>query len=202
MREAVVVVREDVRGRRAAGGVRRGGRGGAARTRRPARCEPLRGYLLERAARVHGAGGLRVPGRVAADAERQGGPQGAAAAGGGRGAAGGYAAPRDRERSRPSPTVWQEVLRVERVGLHDNFFDLGGHSLLLDAGAGQAAAPLEREIPIVDLFRFPTVATLGRHLDGADAGPAPRPRPIESCRPAPAPRAAQTPARGGGTLVP
>jgi hypothetical protein len=65
--------------------------------------------------------------------------------------------------------VWQEVLRVERVGLHDNFFDLGGHSLLLMQVQGKLRRLLEREVPIVDLFRHPTVAALGRHLrNGSD----------------------------------
>jgi hypothetical protein len=60
--------------------------------------------------------------------------------------------------------VWQEVLRVERVGLYDNFFDLGGHSLLLMQVQRRLRGLLEREVSIMDLFRFPTVAALGRHL--------------------------------------
>jgi hypothetical protein len=86
------------------------------------------------------------------------------------GAAGGYAAP-ETATDRAIAEVWQEVLRVDRVGLHDNFFDLGGHSLLLMQVQGKLRRLLEREIPIVDLFRHPTVAALGRHLrDGANGG--------------------------------
>jgi amino acid adenylation domain-containing protein len=83
-------------------------------------------------------------------------------------AAGSYAAP-ESATDRAIADVWQEVLRVERVGMHDNFFDLGGHSLLLMQVQGKLRRLLERDVPIVDLFRHPTVAALGRHLrDGAD----------------------------------
>jgi acyl-coenzyme A synthetase/AMP-(fatty) acid ligase/acyl carrier protein len=88
--------------------------------------------------------------------------------------AGGYVAP-ETAADRAIAEVWQEVLRIERVGLHDNFFDLGGHSLLVMQVQGKLRRRLEREIPIVDLFRFPSVATLSRHLeDGSDQQGTPR----------------------------
>jgi amino acid adenylation domain-containing protein len=64
-------------------------------------------------------------------------------------------------------TVWQEVLGVPRVGAEDNFFDLGGHSLLLVDAQARLAARLGREIPLLELFRHPNVAALARHLEGA-----------------------------------
>ncbi len=64
--------------------------------------------------------------------------------------------------------VWREVLGLERVGVHDNFFELGGHSLLLAQVHERLREALALQIPIVDLFRFPTVAALAEHL-GADA---------------------------------
>ncbi|HEX3526199.1 MAG TPA: amino acid adenylation domain-containing protein [Thermoanaerobaculia bacterium] len=78
--------------------------------------------------------------------------------------------------ARQIAAVWRDVLGVDRVGLHDNFFDLGGHSLLLIRVQGRLRAALGREIPVVDLFRFPTVAALAGHLGGeadsrAVAGP-------------------------------
>jgi acyl carrier protein len=92
-------------------------------------------------------------------------------------AAGSYAAP-ESATDRTIADVWQEVLRVERVGLYDNFFDLGGHSLLVMQVQGRLRRLLEREIPIVDLFRFPTVATLSRYLrDGSDGRPQPTTEP-------------------------
>ena len=60
--------------------------------------------------------------------------------------------------------VWRDVLRVERVGTRDSFFDLGGHSLLLVQAHSKLTAVLQRDLPIVDLFRFPTMESLARHL--------------------------------------
>jgi amino acid adenylation domain-containing protein len=60
--------------------------------------------------------------------------------------------------------IWQGVLNGARVGSHDNFFDLGGHSLLL----AQIRAPIQelagRTVSMVELFQYPTVAALARHL--------------------------------------
>src|SRR6185295_7433612 len=60
--------------------------------------------------------------------------------------------------------VWRHVLGVEQVGLADNFFDLGGHSLRLLEVQDRLTRELGWEIPIIDLFRFPTVGALARHL--------------------------------------
>ncbi|MBV9773241.1 MAG: amino acid adenylation domain-containing protein, partial [Gemmatimonadetes bacterium] len=71
--------------------------------------------------------------------------------------------------------IWAEVLKTGRVGVNTNFFDLGGHSLLLTRVQAAIRERLGREVPIVDLFRFPTVAALAGHLGGAaEAAPAPR----------------------------
>ena len=60
--------------------------------------------------------------------------------------------------------VWKRVLRVERAGLDDNFFDLGGDSLLLLAVHSNLQKTLHIEIPITDLFEFTTVRTLAARL--------------------------------------
>ena len=60
--------------------------------------------------------------------------------------------------------IFRDLLRVARVGLNDNFFDLGGHSLLVIRAHQKLREALGREIPVIDLFRFPTVALLARHL--------------------------------------
>jgi amino acid adenylation domain-containing protein len=63
--------------------------------------------------------------------------------------------------------IWAEILQVDRVGVHDNFFDVGGHSLrIVEVQAGIRRA-LGREVPIVELFRHPTVAALAAFLGGA-----------------------------------
>ncbi|HYH46544.1 MAG TPA: amino acid adenylation domain-containing protein, partial [Thermoanaerobaculia bacterium] len=66
-------------------------------------------------------------------------------------------------------TIWRDVLGVEQVGLADNFFDLGGHSLRLLEVQDRLARELGREMPVVDLFRFPTVGALARHLAAGEA---------------------------------
>jgi len=76
-----------------------------------------------------------------------------------------YVAPRtDTERT--IAEVWREVLGLDRVGRHDKFFALGGHSLLLVRAHGRLAEKLGREIAVIDLFRHPDVASLARFLDG------------------------------------
>jgi acyl carrier protein len=54
--------------------------------------------------------------------------------------------------------LWREVLRIDRVGLHQNFFDLGGHSLLLVKLQVALKASFRQEISIVELFQRTTVA--------------------------------------------
>jgi amino acid adenylation domain-containing protein len=75
------------------------------------------------------------------------------------------------ELERTLANIWAAVLRVERVGRDDSFFDLGGHSLLLAKVRAQIAARLGRDVAVLDLFRFPTIAALARHLTGAAAVP-------------------------------
>ncbi len=66
--------------------------------------------------------------------------------------------------------IWREVLQIDRVGTHDNFFDLGGHSLRLVVVHSKLAQTLNRELSIVDLFQYPTISALARHLTNGDAG--------------------------------
>ena len=63
--------------------------------------------------------------------------------------------------------VWKKVLRTDRVGLDDNFFDLGGDSLLLVAVHSQLKKRLECEIQVMDLFDHTTVRTLARRMSAA-----------------------------------
>ena len=66
--------------------------------------------------------------------------------------------------------VWADLLRVQKVGLEDNFFDLGGHSLLTVQAHRRLRELTGREIALTDLFRFPTIRTLVGHLDAPDVG--------------------------------
>jgi hypothetical protein len=71
--------------------------------------------------------------------------------------------------------IWAEVLGVERVGRDHGFFQLGGHSLLMPRLQARIRERMGRQVPVVDLFRYPTVASLAGHLEaGEGAAPAPR----------------------------
>ncbi|MGH3941131.1 MAG: amino acid adenylation domain-containing protein [Pseudonocardiaceae bacterium] len=63
--------------------------------------------------------------------------------------------------------VWQQVLPDTRITAHDNFFDLGGHSILLVKVQTLLARRLQRDVAIVDLYRYPTVALLAAHCGAA-----------------------------------
>jgi amino acid adenylation domain-containing protein len=65
--------------------------------------------------------------------------------------------------------VWRGVLGVSQVGAHDNFFDLGGNSLLLAKMRARLHTTTGVDIPTVELFRHPTVAMLARFLVGGHA---------------------------------
>jgi amino acid adenylation domain-containing protein len=56
--------------------------------------------------------------------------------------------------------IWAEVLGLERVSVHDNFFDIGGHSLLLLRVHRQVVSRVDPRISVVDLFRYPTIQHL------------------------------------------
>ena len=61
-------------------------------------------------------------------------------------------------------TIWQEVLRIERVGIHANFLELGGHSLLATQLISRIRTELQMEIPLHCLFEAPTIATFAEQL--------------------------------------
>jgi amino acid adenylation domain-containing protein len=60
--------------------------------------------------------------------------------------------------------VWCQVLATHQIGIGDNFFDLGGDSILLANVHVRLQNKLKIEVPITDLFEFPTIRSLGRHL--------------------------------------
>jgi aryl carrier-like protein len=69
--------------------------------------------------------------------------------------------------------IWREVLGVARVGLHDNFFDLGGQSLLLIRVHRLVQERLDASVPLVELFKHPTLAALAQRLARGSTAPAP-----------------------------
>ncbi len=74
-----------------------------------------------------------------------------------------FAAPRT-EVEQTIAGVWRDLLGLDRVGLTDNFFELGGHSMLMVRLRDRLREALGRDVTVVVLFRYPTVATLAEYL--------------------------------------
>jgi acyl carrier protein len=75
-----------------------------------------------------------------------------------------YIAPRN-EQEEVLVAIWQRLLNVPRVGIKDNFFDLGGHSLLTMRLIAEIREALHIEIPVAIFFQLPTIESLSRHLN-------------------------------------
>jgi natural product biosynthesis luciferase-like monooxygenase protein len=75
-------------------------------------------------------------------------------------------APPESEAEQTIAAIWREVLKLERVGVHDNFFEIGGTSLLVVQVNGRLREAFSRDVPIVEMFRHPTVSMLVRFLEG------------------------------------
>ncbi|MDP9794202.1 amino acid adenylation domain-containing protein [Catenuloplanes nepalensis] len=80
----------------------------------------------------------------------------------------GFRAPRT-ETERWLAEAWCAVLRLDRVGLDDNFFEIGGHSLLLFE-VQRAVAARGHDVSIVTFFEYATIEHLAAHLDGGGPG--------------------------------
>jgi acyl carrier protein len=77
-------------------------------------------------------------------------------------------APRNRTEQRVA-AIWSELLEHEAVGVRENFFDLGGHSLLLVRVHARLRDAFAADISVTDLFRFTTVESLAAHLNRHEA---------------------------------
>jgi amino acid adenylation domain-containing protein len=74
-----------------------------------------------------------------------------------------YTAPRTDVEAKLA-ALWQDVLEVDQVGVHDDFFELGGHSLLAVRLISAIRKEFVVEMPISDIFDYPTVAQLAAQI--------------------------------------
>jgi amino acid adenylation domain-containing protein len=81
-----------------------------------------------------------------------------------------YMAP-ESELEQAITLAWQEVLGLEKVGVHDNFFDLGGSSVLLAQLHERLQTELRKEFRFVEMFNHPTVDALVRYLFPSTCAP-------------------------------
>ena len=78
-----------------------------------------------------------------------------------------YVAP-ESELQETIVNVWQDTLQLDKIGVNDNFFDLGGHSLLIVRVHQLLKEKVDRPISLTDLYRFPTIRSLTDFLNADD----------------------------------
>ncbi len=78
-----------------------------------------------------------------------------------------YVAP-ENEKEEKIACIWEEILELDKIGIHDNFFELGGNSLKLIQVNTRLREIFARDIPIVSLFRYSTIRALSRYISQAE----------------------------------
>ncbi|NGP58570.1 amino acid adenylation domain-containing protein [Paenibacillus thiaminolyticus] len=76
-----------------------------------------------------------------------------------------YVAPRTTLETRLA-LIWQQVLGIARVGVEDDFFDLGGHSLRASTLVSKIRKELQVEVPLREVFRYTTIEQLAQRIGG------------------------------------
>ncbi len=114
---------------------------------------------------------------------------------------GAYAPPRTPD-EKTLAAIWQDVLGNDRIGVDDNFFELGGSSLLVVELEARLREAFHREIPIVEMFRHPTIRSFAEALAAPGRQPATTAMAatVAEARPVPAPAPVGVAAAEGGTL--
>ena len=74
-----------------------------------------------------------------------------------------YIAPRT-DTEQQLVAIWQDLLQIEQIGVHDNFFDLGGHSLLVVHMHERVCAELDVSFELITIFQHPTISALAHQL--------------------------------------
>ncbi|NFL97255.1 amino acid adenylation domain-containing protein, partial [Clostridium botulinum] len=78
-----------------------------------------------------------------------------------------YEAPRNKVEETLAK-IWSKILGIEKVGINDNFFDLGGHSLKATMLMSKIHKELNREVPLKELFKSPTIKDLSKYIESAE----------------------------------
>ncbi|MCH8623083.1 phosphopantetheine-binding protein, partial [Undibacterium sp. TS12] len=65
--------------------------------------------------------------------------------------------------------IWQEVLYLDQIGIEDDFFSLGGHSLAAMQVVSRIRDEFNIELALRDIFEFTTIDALARHIDSLGA---------------------------------
>nr|HMQ60354.1 amino acid adenylation domain-containing protein [Flavilitoribacter sp.] len=78
-----------------------------------------------------------------------------------------FAAPQN-ETEKALLDIWKGLLGVATLGTRDNFFETGGHSLLAMRVIAAVRKQLKRELRVKDIFTFPTVESLARHMEAGN----------------------------------
>jgi hypothetical protein len=81
-----------------------------------------------------------------------------------------YVAPRN-ETEVALHEIWCAVLKLQNVGVHDNFFEIGGHSLHVPTIASRIEVRMNRKVPLVALFTYPTIIAMAQYLSDAIESP-------------------------------
>jgi acyl carrier protein len=69
--------------------------------------------------------------------------------------------------------VWRQILKVERIDVHDDFFDLGGHSLAAMQVITRLRAALSATLNVTQIFNHPTIASLADAINREPAAAVP-----------------------------
>ncbi|MDQ1355232.1 MAG: hypothetical protein QG657_5542, partial [Acidobacteriota bacterium] len=78
-----------------------------------------------------------------------------------------YTAPRN-EIEKKMAAIWSDVLLIPRIGIDDNFFQSGGHSLKATVMTAQVLKVLNIKVPLAEIFRRPTIRELGRYIQAEE----------------------------------
>ncbi len=89
-----------------------------------------------------------------------------------------YVAPRNQTEERLS-TLWSSILGIEKIGIYDNFFEIGGHSLRATALLAKVNKEFNIEVPLREIFRKPTIKELAEYIQTSEKVAYPRIEQVE-----------------------